>query len=147
MGGKLNIAMNTPGAIDNEYVIVRNDSGNPINGTLPGLPEGTIFDIDGIDFQISYVGGDGNDLVLIQKSSGVELQVNAVQMLSGGQIQFTVSATPNANYRVEASANLLGSQTWSLVATNVPANGEGLLNYVDTSATNHSVRFYRFVGE
>jgi len=147
MGGKLNIAMNTPGAIDNEYVIVRNDSGNPITGTLPGLPEGTIFDIDGIDFQISYIGGDGNDLVLIQKSSGVELQINAVHMMPSGQIQFAVNASPNANYRVEASTNLLGSQTWSAIATNVPANGEGLLNYVDSGATNHLIRYYRFVGE
>lgn len=46
------------------YLIIANDGNDPIIGTFPSLPEGTIITSGGQSFAISYVGGTGNDLVL-----------------------------------------------------------------------------------
>ena len=49
-------------------MLVRNDGSDPVNGTFENLPEAALFSADlfgsGIAFSISYVGGDGNDVVL-----------------------------------------------------------------------------------
>jgi autotransporter-associated beta strand protein len=46
------------------YTILDNDGSDPINGTFEGLDEGATVAAGGLDFRISYVGGDGNDIVL-----------------------------------------------------------------------------------
>ena len=35
-----------------------------MSGTFAGLPEGAILMVNGMTFQISYVGGTGTDVVL-----------------------------------------------------------------------------------
>src|SRR5262245_4961770 len=52
-----------------ELVIVRNDGGGPVDGTFAGLPEGANLGSNflgtGLTAKITYVGGDGNDVVLL----------------------------------------------------------------------------------
>lgn len=43
---------------------ISNTSLTPINGTFSNLPDGAILTINGNNFQVSYEGGDGNDLTL-----------------------------------------------------------------------------------
>ncbi|HWT40628.1 MAG TPA: hypothetical protein VN081_05185 [Dongiaceae bacterium] len=42
----------------------------PVSGTFKGLPEGQQFAIGGITFNITYKGGDGNDVVLTALNDG-----------------------------------------------------------------------------
>lgn len=54
----------------NQLVIVNNDGTDPIIGTFVGMPEGFIITNylgSGKNVGISYVGGDGNDVVLIER--------------------------------------------------------------------------------
>lgn len=44
--------------------LIGNTSANPIGGTFSNLPDGGIVAINGNNFQVSYSGGDGNDLTL-----------------------------------------------------------------------------------
>ncbi|HEY5228948.1 MAG TPA: hypothetical protein VIJ19_10420, partial [Opitutaceae bacterium] len=44
------------------------NSGTFISGTFEGLAQGSIFNDDGAQFQVSYTGGTGNDLVLTDVS-------------------------------------------------------------------------------
>ena len=44
----------------------------PINGTFAGLDEGSQFVVEGITFSISYVGGDGNDVVITALNAGTD---------------------------------------------------------------------------
>jgi hypothetical protein len=44
--------------------LISNTSANPISGTFSNLPDGSIVTINGNNFQVSYSGGDGNDLTL-----------------------------------------------------------------------------------
>lgn len=46
------------------YIILNNDSNDAITGTFTGLAEGATVTVDGYTFRVSYVGGDGNDVVL-----------------------------------------------------------------------------------
>ena len=46
------------------FVLVDNDGADPVSGTFDNLPEGATLTMNASDFQISYVGGTGNDIVL-----------------------------------------------------------------------------------
>jgi len=61
-GGTLDLDFSTaPGAGD--ITLIDNQGGGGITGTFTGAPEGTTY--DGGRFQLTYVGGTGNDLVLV----------------------------------------------------------------------------------
>lgn len=55
-----------------QFTIINNlqPSTQKVLGTFSGLPEGTQFTLSGITFSITYVGGDGNDVVLTALSAG-----------------------------------------------------------------------------
>ena len=45
-------------------IVISNTSANPISGTFANLPDGSTFTAGPNTFQVSYEGGDGNDLTL-----------------------------------------------------------------------------------
>jgi hypothetical protein len=51
------------------FTIIDNRSSDAVSGTFAGLDEGAQFTVDGVTFAISYVGGDGNDVVLTAKNT------------------------------------------------------------------------------
>lgn len=51
-------------AVSTVFTIIDNDSSDAVNGTFSGLAEGATITVDGALFQISYRGGDGNDVTL-----------------------------------------------------------------------------------
>jgi autotransporter-associated beta strand protein len=51
----------TPGTV---FTIISNTGTAPIAGTFNDLPDGAILTVNGNNFQVSYAGGDGNDLTL-----------------------------------------------------------------------------------
>jgi autotransporter-associated beta strand protein len=46
------------------FVAINNTSATPINGAFDNLPDGAVFSIRRNTYQVSYSGGDGNDLTL-----------------------------------------------------------------------------------
>lgn len=50
------------------YTIIDNDSTDAVTGNFTNLPEGATFTVSGYVFQVTYKGGDGNDVVLTVKS-------------------------------------------------------------------------------
>ena len=55
------------------FTIINNKGANPIEGSamFKDLPEGAEITVDGAIFKISYVGGDGNDVVLTALNDSV----------------------------------------------------------------------------
>ncbi|MEO3385405.1 DUF4214 domain-containing protein [Mesorhizobium sp. CAU 1741] len=51
-------------AIGHSFIIIDNDDGDGVSGSFVGLAEDSIVRFDGQDFQITYQGGDGNDVSL-----------------------------------------------------------------------------------
>jgi hypothetical protein len=66
LGGALNVSLisSFPPQFDDVFAIIDNDGSDPVIGTFDGLPEGALVSAGAAQFQISYVGGDGNDVVL-----------------------------------------------------------------------------------
>ncbi len=56
-------------SVGNSFKIIDNDGSDAITGTFTGLPEGATVSGGGATFQVSYVGGTGNDVVLITTSA------------------------------------------------------------------------------
>jgi len=82
-------------------VIIDNDGNDPIVGTFQNLPEGASFVQNGINYQISYHGGDGNDVVLLATAVQVPQTQPRTYYLSEGSTGgfFTTDvliANPNA---------------------------------------------------
>lgn len=46
------------------FTALSNTSATPINGTFANLPDGSTFTAGKNSYQVSYAGGDGNDLPL-----------------------------------------------------------------------------------
>ncbi len=65
-GAMIELIGNITGALSQGFVLtlISNTSANPITGTFSNLPDGSIVTINGNNFQVSYSGGDGNDLTL-----------------------------------------------------------------------------------
>ncbi len=51
----------TPGTV---FTVIRNTATTPIAGVFRNLPDGSVLVAEGNTFQVSYEGGDGNDLTL-----------------------------------------------------------------------------------
>ena len=61
----LNLSVNLINAnLSDSLVILDNQGNNAITGTFSGISEGATLTANGLALQISYVGGDGNDVVL-----------------------------------------------------------------------------------
>jgi autotransporter-associated beta strand protein len=60
----LTLSVNFPPAEGQVLRLVDNQGANPIHGAFSGKPEGTLLNISGNQFVLSYVGGSGNDLTL-----------------------------------------------------------------------------------
>lgn len=64
-GATLNVAPNFAPAPGTQFTIIDNDGAvTPVTGTFAGLPEGATFSASGATFQVTYEGGNGNDVVL-----------------------------------------------------------------------------------
>lgn len=59
-------------ATSDAFRIIDNRSSTAVSGTFSGLAEGAQFTVDGITFNITYVGGDGNDVVITALNAGTD---------------------------------------------------------------------------
>ncbi len=87
-------------AVNTVYTIVDNQGTSAVSGVFTGLAEGATTQLDGDTLQISYVGGDGNEITLT---------VTAV----GAANQAPVAANMNASGEVKIGATLTGSYSYS----------------------------------
>jgi Putative Ig domain/RTX calcium-binding nonapeptide repeat (4 copies)/PKD domain len=60
----LNATRSFASAVTDTFTILDNDGVDAVTGTFSGLAEGGIVTLGGQRFQITYAGGDGNDVVL-----------------------------------------------------------------------------------
>jgi Ca2+-binding RTX toxin-like protein/Tol biopolymer transport system component len=74
LAGQIEVVL-APGytpAVGSQFLILQNDGVDPIQGVFDDLLEREIVIVDGDHlFQITYVGGDGNDIVLTYLGQGV----------------------------------------------------------------------------
>jgi autotransporter-associated beta strand protein len=63
-GASLNVNLGFTPALGSAFTLIQNDGTDAVVDTFAGLAEGATLLLNGMTFQISYVGGTGNDVVL-----------------------------------------------------------------------------------
>ena len=141
-GATLQVLMGFSGAVSNQYVIVNHPTG--LTSTIfNNLFEGdTVIANNGTQFRLSYVGGDGNDVVLTQLTVvSTAPHISGIIQLGNGSIQFTGTGTPNLTYTVLATTDL-ASGIWTSIGTTT--DGSGNWQFTDPTAPGtYNQRFYR----
>ena len=110
----LRIDGNTPFNYGAVYRVVDNASTKPVIGTFANLPEGSMV---ANRFKISYVGGDGNDVTLIDVglvSANISLRLSSDFPPVGTPIDFTATLsayqqTPTGSVTFSAGTTVLGT--------------------------------------
>src|SRR5262249_43539207 len=69
-GATLNVNLAFTPALGAAFTLVQNDGIDAVVGTFAGLPQSATLLLSGMTFQISYMGGTGNDVVLTRVASG-----------------------------------------------------------------------------
>jgi hypothetical protein len=95
-GGVLDLALDFAPRVGDSFTIVENDGTDLVNGTFLGLMKGAMFsEIFGnqvFGFDISYVGGSGNDIVFNVASASAVPVPPAVWLFGSGSVGLVVSA-------------------------------------------------------
>ncbi|MBK8002050.1 MAG: autotransporter-associated beta strand repeat-containing protein [Verrucomicrobia bacterium] len=147
LGGNLQVSLGFASTVGNSFTILNKTGPGAISGTFNGLPEGATFLADGVPFQITYVGGNGNDVVLTRAGAAAS-NITGISAVTPEKLQITGQGIPFVTYILEATTTLAAPIPWTPIATNA-ANGSGIYEFVDAlgEAGNplFPVRFYRVV--
>jgi hypothetical protein len=143
LGGALTTTLGsgfTPAQGD-AFIIPDKTSPGAVAGTVDGLAEGAQFVIGGYPFQISYLGGDGNDVEL-RRVAAPPSQLYSTTVLSDGSLQLQGQGWPGLAYTIEATDSLDPPIQWTALGT-AQAGTDGVFTFIDPGATLHPMRFYR----
>jgi autotransporter-associated beta strand protein len=141
----LQFTQSAPGKTNDQFVIVKNNGGSPVNGIFLGLQEGAFISVSpSQQFKLTYQGGaSGHDVVLTQLIAPPAPNLGGITKQGNGQIQIDGSGIPGWNYTVQANTNL-STTNWIAIGSAL-ANGQGQFQFIDPDAPNHPMRFYRFL--
>lgn len=145
LGGSLQVAPGFQPGNGDTFIILEKTSPGPVNGTFNSLPEGAVFLADGLQFQITYAGGDGNDVVL-KRIGAVASNITGISQVGDGQMRIIGQGEPSATYVLEVATTLVPPILWTAIATN-SANGLGVFEFtegnVEGGTPSLPARFYR----
>ncbi|MDH5287733.1 MAG: hypothetical protein OEX23_14000 [Betaproteobacteria bacterium] len=72
VGGTLTVTLGFVPPVGTVFRIIDKTSAGPVTGAFSGMPQGHTFTVNGVQLQISYAGGDGNDVTLtVTQNSGL----------------------------------------------------------------------------
>jgi len=112
VGGSVTLAGNLdlvapPGlAVGSSYLLLNKASAGAISGTFNGLPEGATFTASGYDWQITYLGGDGND-VTVTLADPPLTAIQQWRQTYFGATENTGNAVDSADANLDGETNLL----------------------------------------
>jgi fibronectin-binding autotransporter adhesin len=126
------------------YILILNDGNDPVQGTFNGLPEGAPLTLDGGQFDITYQGGTGNDVVLRQltpttNSFPVSL---TIQPKNANWVTLRWPAYAS-DYKLEYCTNLATGLWWP--AGPLLGENDGTNVVVSEMMINRPISFFRLV--
>jgi autotransporter-associated beta strand protein len=138
-GVTLSAQLNYPSAVNDQFTIINNDRSDAVIGTFNGLPQNSTLYIGGQLFQISYTGGNGNDVVLNRIPTPTPPTLT-IQSFSSSSLVLSWPTNGPA-FTLQVSTNLTSSN-WTSVSSAPVIVGT---NYVVTNATPGPQGFYRLI--
>jgi autotransporter-associated beta strand protein len=126
-GATLTLAFVGSGQVPAEtiYTLIANDGIDAVVGTFAGLPEGKIFTANGQRWQISYVGGDGNDVTLRALPPGNRLAVGAGTAAVGNPV-----VVYNPDLSVNSTANPYPQFAGGVRVASADVTGDGIADLI-----------------
>ena len=101
-------------------VLINNDGADAVTGTFNGLAEGALVSLNGVNYNISYHGGTGNDVVLTDAAPTVATAASATPS--------PVTGTTTALSVLGASSNGESTLTYTWAVTSQPASSNPLIS-------------------
>ena len=163
LGGALGLAVGYVAGPGDTFVIVDNGGSNPVSGTFTGLPEGATLTAAGQTFRISYVGGDGNDVVLTRLGSATDAiwdgapdgggtstdanwttasnWVGDVAPVPGDDLYFPAAAAKKANVDTFLAGTAFDSITYTGSDYDISGSGIAVSDGIRDSAASGDNRF------
>jgi Ca2+-binding RTX toxin-like protein len=136
-GASLNVSLGYQPTAGTTFTIVNNDASDAVSGTFNGLAEGQIFSVATgpftANFQITYQGGDGNDVVL----TAVNPPTGITTTLAGG-VLYIIGTSANDTIVVDQLGSTLRVIDGSAVAFSVSASSVSLI-YVAAADGNDQI--------
>jgi uncharacterized delta-60 repeat protein len=123
-------------AVGQSFVIIENDGTDAVVGTFALLPEGELLAIGSHDFQISYRGGDGNDVSLTRVIS----QVGEIDA------EFGIGGYAVPDYDVRAITPLVGGKFLTMGSFDAVSGGVTRYNLDGRRDTTFGFAGTAFVG-
>ncbi len=127
------------------FVLVAQAGGSPVTGTFSGLAEGASISLDDLAFSITYLGGDGNDVVLVGPPNNVptDLALSNSSVNQSGGVNATVGTltTTDADgsdthtYTLVSGTGDTDNASFNISGSTLRANDAALM-----AAGNYSVR-------
>lgn len=153
LGGAM-LAVTFAGTAPGRLTLIDNDDTDAVTGTFNGLNEGATVSFGGQDYSISYVGGNGNDVVLTKIGDSAPTTISGgtatFQDVDGDDVKVKVSKGTLAAGNFVLRAQGLGAQlelldlssddnfagaTITITATRSAMGGDGSVNVGFIDAT------------
>jgi hypothetical protein len=131
-------------------IINKITGGSPSSTPFAGKDEGITFTAAGQLWKLTYVGGDGNDVILTAQGPAASLTLGTFTLTPpvggapGQQINATLTGPASTLISLQASNDLGNQSPWQTIAT-ATSNGSGQVTFTFTdNAATAPRRFYRF---
>ena len=125
---------------NHQFVLINNDGGDAVQGTFTGLPENATVTAGDQVFQISYAGGDGNDVVLT-KTGDIYRPALTIERVAPASVRL-LWPTNDPAFTLQSTTNLNGTNVtdWASVPDAPFVLGT---NRVVTNSSSSSWKIYR----
>ena len=111
----LDLSLGFSSWLSNQFVLIDNDGADAIVGTFSGHAEGSTLMLSAEQFVISYVGGDGNDLVLTQITGAPRPPELAIHPLPSNKVRLVWPTNNSDGFSLQSNTNL-ATTNWSAVS-------------------------------
>jgi fibronectin-binding autotransporter adhesin len=125
--------------LSNQFVIINNDGADAIAGTFSGRPEGSTLTLGAEQFRISYVGGDGNDVVLTQLTGAPRPPELTIQSLPPDKVRLLWPTNNSDGFSLQSNTNL-ATTNWIAAGPSPVVTGT---NRVVTNQASGARKLYR----
>jgi hypothetical protein len=122
------------------FLVLVNDTSNPLVGAFAGLPEGASFQAGGQYFSISYQAGPHTNDVLLTRLNPPG-NFSGIALLSANTVQLQGTGGSNVAYPVQANTNL-ATTNWLNIGT-ATGGSSGVLLFDVSNILSFPQRFFR----